>query len=252
MTALPSLNIPISVNTSKMDTDLREAERKMKASAQRMGRIRAAATPAVGALGGGAAGSILGGVAAAGGGSLAAVALAAAVPIYGMVRAFSAIEQSVQGANKALMESNQQFAANEVHLRRLARVETQIAAGQELAPARAFTAGMETSAGPGGVSRTIQMLEAFKTNLNSVAAWWGAFIETGNLEIADLEKQLAEASPYEARQIEEQIRMLGRLRGGEFGRAGEIAVSRESFQPVFADQYAEQILKQLREMNGKF
>ena len=250
MSALPSLNIPIAVNTSRMESDLRDAERKMKASAARMGRIRAATTPAVGALGGGAVGSVLGGVAAAGGGSLAALGLAAAVPIYGLARAFTAIQDSATGALKAMQEGNQQFAANQVHMQRLVRAEAGAAGGQELNLARSFTAG---AMGGGGATVTGMQTwwESMKTNLNSVAAWWGSFIETGSTEMADLEKQLAEASPYEARQILDQIRMLRDLQSGAFGEAGQLAVRTDTAALGDRNLYEYQTLKQLREMNGK-
>jgi len=68
MSALPTLNIPVVVNTAQVEPAMKKVEKTVADSAARIGKIRTAMMPGLGALGAGPAGGVLGGLGGLGGG----------------------------------------------------------------------------------------------------------------------------------------------------------------------------------------
>jgi hypothetical protein len=161
----------------------------------------------------------------------------------------NALADSATGAMEALQTHNQEFAANEEHLRRLIMLEAQRKGMTEFNPARYFAAG---SMGAGGktVSDTIKLIESATANLNATAAYYGALIETRDFQIAAYERDLASASPYEARQMMVEERLRRQMASGEMGVGAQFA-SRD-VGGLSRIQYEERTLRELRKLNEKY
>lgn len=153
MTAIPNLKVPITVQTDQVAPALRKAERDIAASAQRMSKIRAGITPALGAAGTGALGGLLGGLGSAGLGTAAVGIGALALPFAGAARALDSLESASKGAGAALDEfgrtGKQTFTATSAQLVRLAELERSMTARATFGQSFAIGAG---AGGPQAVS----------------------------------------------------------------------------------------------------
>lgn len=128
MTAVPHLNIPLTVTTNTVAPSLKKAETEIKSSAQRMSKIKSFLTPALGAAGGGPAGGIMGslmGAGPVGAGLMAATAVITPFMMAGKI--MDSLQADVQGAGEALRNfkdsGEQSFAVNSKLLETMAAME---------------------------------------------------------------------------------------------------------------------------------
>jgi len=145
MSALPTLNIPVVVNTEQVPAAMKKVEKTVADSAARIGKIRTAIMPGLGALGAGPVGGVLGGLGSLGGGfGAAAIGIGMGLaPFLAASKMMSIFERESKGAGEALKQFNetgaQTFAANSAILRRLAEVETMTKRAGAPSMAQAFT-----------------------------------------------------------------------------------------------------------------
>lgn len=144
MTALPTLNIPVVVNTAQVEPAMKKVEKTVADSAARIGKIKAAVMPGLGALGAGPLGGVLGGVAGTGtiGMGIAGVGAAFMAPILAATKLQDALNAQTKGAAQAFEEYKrtgvQTAQINSVLLERLATLEKQQAGGQPMGFMAAF------------------------------------------------------------------------------------------------------------------
>lgn len=252
MTALPTLNIPVTVNTSGVDPAMRKVEARMKKSAERISKIRGAATPALGAVGGGAVGGLAGGLGQLGGfGAAASIGMiGASLPVMAASRLLSAMKDSTNGASEALARFQKTgellMGANSIQLRQLAMAEAGYKGVSQTTLGGAFLTGSRGASGamtqPGELE---QKAMDFGTVLEGYAAWWGAFLSGGSRDMADLQRELAMASEYQAQEVQKRINAT---RDFETRFSGRIAADPTNPWNNVREQ---QMLEQLRQMNGK-
>lgn len=208
MSAIPHLNIPLTVQTDQVAPAMKKAEREIKSSTERMSKIKAVLMPGLGAAGAGPLGGVLGGASGAlGGGALAIGALA--LPFFAASKAMDTLRSEVQGAGDALKQfretGKQNFAPNPVLLKDLADMEGRMAQDSKLGlmgTLFAATSNGGTAGGPEMAARTLQgfLTEAF---VSVVAHLTGA-----SADMADLQGQLAVAGPGQAEYLKGEIEKL--------------------------------------------
>ena len=180
MTAkLPALKIAASVNTSQMNQGLKEAERKTKASAERIARTRATLQPGLGAVGAGPLAGILGG-AFGGEAAMGGIAVGGGLAAFlSLTKAFDAMVDAANGAGEAFQkfQATGELAAgmNSAVLETLARFEERNKAQPGVA---GFGAGLVF--GSGGQKT---MLEQFGSEAKKLPGMFGAYL--GKLFTAD-------------------------------------------------------------------
>lgn len=145
MSALTTLNIPVTVHTDQVAPAMKKVEKTVADSAARIGKIKAAVMPGLGALGAGPLGGVLGGVAGTGtiGMGIAGVGAAFMAPILAATKLQDALDAQTRGASQAFQEYKktgiQTAQINSVLLERLAAIEKQQAGGRPMG----FMAGFE-------------------------------------------------------------------------------------------------------------
>lgn len=207
MSALPNLNIGVTVNTEQVPKALAKVETQVKESAARMSKVRAS----IGAIGGAIGAGPLGGAGSALGGQIGGglgVGLAGAGLAFGFAqRMEQEVRSSVKGAAAALDEfrktGEQTFAANSVILQRQAQMEASFGQGQ-----RGFGAGFATGISGG---------EAFQYyGLSEMSTQIGAFVgglvgSMGNLQDAFDAAALSIAGEGVAQQMEKERKQREKL-----------------------------------------
>lgn len=184
MAVLPKVHIPVTVDTKGVDTGLKSAEAKVRASTSRMARTvatapaapsrtgaigRAATSAAFSKIGGGPLGGIVGAAGTAG---------APAAGVAGMLLLANTIDQALRqvstGATEALRTFNetgkQTFAANENVLRALANLEKRQESAGRGGFTEAFIASSAARTGGGGAG----VLSEFGTGGRLLMAGIGA------------------------------------------------------------------------------
>jgi hypothetical protein len=198
MSALPTLNIPVVVNTAQVDP-----------------AIRTAVMPGLGALGAGPLGGVLGGVAGTGtiGMGIAGVGAAFMAPILAATKLQDALNAQTKGAAQAFEEYKktgvQTAQLNAVLLERLANLEKQQAGGRPMG----FMAAFEQA--------NISVNQAnFSEGMSN---WWqkratetGAFLGTmaggGTAAEAALEAQISTAGQGVALQAQAELNRYRQLK----------------------------------------
>jgi len=208
MSALPTLNIPVVVNTEQVPAAMKKVEKTVADSASRIGKIKAAVMPGLGALGAGPLGGVLGGVAGMGGAGMGIAGVGAAfmAPILAANRLQDALDAQTKGAAQAFEEYRktgvQTAQLNAVLLERLAALEKQQAGGRPMG----FMAAFEQA--------NIAVNNA--TFSEGMSQWWqkratemGAFIGTvaggGTVREASLEAQISTAGQGVAMQAKAEL-----------------------------------------------
>ena len=209
MSALPTLNIPVVVNSEQVPAAMKKVEKTVADSAARIGKIRTAIMPGLGALGAGPVGGVLGGLGSLGGGfGAAAIGIGMGLaPFLAASKMMSIFERESKGAGEALKQFNetgaQTFAANSAILRRLAEVETMTKRAGAPSMAQAFTGAFAAGgAEVGSVEYMANSLDEFSTQL---AAYTGALLGGKGFQQASLEAQLSTAGEVRARDIQRQM-----------------------------------------------
>jgi hypothetical protein len=217
MTAITPLKIPITVNTSQVAPAMKQVEKTVANSAQRISQIRGAITPALGGLGLGQGASMLGGFTQLGGGAGGAaaaggaLALGMAAPIVVANKYFETMANSTKGASDALRQFNetgrQQYAANSVVLQQYADIEQR--AKQIMGSEMTSIVGnfMTTAAGGGAApTRLEQELMVIKEGYKGISAFLGTLIGGGSMREAGLQEQLTGTlSESEAQRLKMEI-----------------------------------------------
>lgn len=216
MTAITPLKIPITVNTSQVAPAMKQVEKTVANSAQRISQIRGAITPALGGLGLGQGASMLGGFTQLGGGAGGAaaaggaLALGMAAPIMGANKYFETMANSTKGASDALRQFNetgrQQYAANSVVLQQYADIEQR--AKQLMGGEMTSIVGNFLTAAGGGASPTRfeQELMVIKEGWKGIGAFLGTLIGGGSMREAGLQEQLTGTlSESEAQRLKMEI-----------------------------------------------
>lgn len=238
MTAVPNVNVPITVQTDQVAPAMKKVEKEVAASAGRISKIRAAMQPTLGAAGAGPLGGLIGGLGGAGLGGAAVGIGAAILPFVAASRAMDTLESASKGAAAALAEfkatGNQTFTGNVVMLERLAAIEKQITTrttfGQAFAVGAAAPGTVDTL---GGLGRAWNAAGAGLGGLASAATGSGI---TVNEIIAAMSLQMAtnenEARRAQARLIfDQQQRIAIQTRTGGLG-AGPVGTLRDLFGAV--------------------
>ena len=208
MSAIPHLNIPLTIVTDQVAVGMRKAEAEIKASAQRMAKVKAAMMPALGAVGGGQLGGLLGGAGATlGGGALAIGAIA--LPFLAASKAMDILKQQVTGAGdalKTLQETGKQnFAPNAVLLRSLAQTESRMQQDSRLGLLGTTFAATNMGGVAGGPEMLARTLDGFFTEMFVSIA---AHLTGSSAALADLQGQLAVAGPGQAEYLQAEIEKL--------------------------------------------
>jgi hypothetical protein len=218
MSALPTLKIPVVVNTEQVPVAMKKVERTVADSAQRISRIRASITPSLGALGAGPVGGMLSGVGGLGGGFAgAAVGIGLGMaPFLAASKMMKIFEAESKGATDALAKFNetgtQVFAANSTILKRLADMEQQTARGKTPSLAQAFTGAFATGAEESTVGYIARTLDEFSSQ---VAAYTGAVLSGKGTVVAGMEAELATAGEARAKDVNRAIREQKRIEEAE-------------------------------------
>jgi len=208
MSAIPHLNIPLTVQTNQVAPAMKKAEREIKASTERMSKIKAVLMPSLGAAGAGPLGGVLGGASGAlGGGALAIAAIA--IPFLAASKAMDTLRSEVSGAGEALKHfretGKQNFAPNAVLLKSLADMESRLQNDSKLGligTTFAATSQGGTAGGPEMAARTLQgfFTEAFVSVM--------AHLTGSSAAMADLQGQLSVAGPGQAEYLQGEIEKL--------------------------------------------
>lgn len=232
---IPNLKIPVTIDASGLEGDLRKAEMRMKKSAERVAKIRSAATPALGALGGGALGGIAGGLGQFGlaGGAVGLGAIAAAAPFLIANRVIDAFAAATKGSTEALEQFQRTgvnaTGINSVMLETLAKLEKraqEAASGPTLT--QSFLAGAGTDA-----NVIVQSMEGIKNFSKEFAAFMGALTSGKSYQQAQTVSQLATANEAEAQRLRERIEM--ERRAAEIGFTPEGNMT-SNMNPIWAVQ----------------
>jgi len=204
---IPNLKIPVTIDASGLEGDLRKAEARMKASAKRVSQMRAAATPAFGALGGGALGGVAGGLSQLGaGGTIAgAGAMALAAPMLIAERVISAFSEATRGSTEALRQFRETgintTQMNTVMLEILSSMESR---AQKLADAPSVFQSFLTGTG-GEMNSILQWAKEFMEGLRALSAGIGAITSGKSFGEAFLAMQLPAANESYAQQLRTEM-----------------------------------------------
>lgn len=218
MSALPTLNIPVVVNTAQVEPAMKKVEKTVADSAARIAKTRAAIMPGLGALGAGPVGGVLGGLGGLGAGfGAGAIGIGLGLaPFLAASRMVKIFENETKGASEALRQFNetgtQTFAANSELLKRFAEMEQQAQRAKTPSLSQAFTGGFASGADESTVAYIARSLDEFSTQ---VAAFTGAFVSGKSLPIATMEAQLATAGEARAKDVSRAIREQQRIEQAE-------------------------------------
>lgn len=218
MSALPTLNIPVVVNTEQVPVAMRKVEKTVADSAARIGKIRASIMPGLGALGAGPVGGVLSGLGGLGSGfGAGAIGIGLGLaPFLAASKMMKVFENESKGASEALSKFNetgtQVFAANSTILKRLAEMEQTAARSKTASLGQAFTGAFASGAEESTVGYIARSLDEFSTN---VAAYTGALLAGKSPEIAGMEAQLSTAGEARAKDINRAIREQQRIEEAE-------------------------------------
>jgi len=218
MSALTTLNIPVTVHTDQVAPAMKKVEKTVADSAARIGKIRTAMMPGLGALGAGPVGGVLGGLGGLGGGfGAGAIGIGLGLaPFLAASRMVKIFENETKGASDALKQFNatgtQTFAANSELLKRFAEMEQQAQLAKTPSLAQAFTGGFATGADESTVGYIARSLDEFSSQ---VAAYTGAVLAGKSLPIAGMESELATAGESRAKDINRAIREQQRIEQAE-------------------------------------
>lgn len=228
MPSLPKIHVPVVVSTEGVDTGLKQAEAKMRASARRMERVSAKPSAAQGVLKAGAQSALsLGGFGAIGGAAGAAgtagIAIAGALsPLIVAGQIMETMNNATKGASEALAKfkttGEQTVAANSVILERLAIMEKQVASTKGNGFMAGFIGGsadVNTGRAGGAVTWAQQMQEG----ATIAGAGLGAFLSGKSLEQIRNEMALSVANEAGASQIQQRMAEQQRIDMAE-GRGG--------------------------------
>jgi hypothetical protein len=219
MSALTTLNIPVTVHTDQVAPAMKKVEKTVADSAARIGKIKAAVMPGLGALGAGPLGSVLGGVAGTGtiGMGIAGVGAAFMAPILAATKLQDALNAQTKGAAQAFEEYKktgmQTAQLNSVLLQRLATLEKQQAGGQPMGFMAAFEQA-NISVANANIRTGVQSAEG-------IGGWWsktgtevGAFLGSvaggADIQEAFMEAKLSTAGEGVARQTSAELEQYRR------------------------------------------
>jgi hypothetical protein len=232
---VPNIKVPVTVDASGVDGQLRKVERKFKDSQQRLSKARAAATPAFGALGGGALGGIAGGIGQLGfgGGVAGAGLLAAAAPLLVANRVIEAFATATKGSTEALKQFRDTgvnvTGINSALLETLAAMEARaqkIAGGPTLA--QAFLGGAGTDS-----NMLLEGASLLKDGALGLSAAVGAITSGKTFQEAFLAMQLPTAGESRGEQLKLEMEQAAMQR-----KPGESALldigAAGGFGPVFS------------------
>ena len=224
MSAIPQLNIPVTVNTAQVAPAMRKVEKTIEDSSKRIAESAKRMAPAMGIFGGGPAGAAISSLAGMGrvGGVAAAGIGAVALPMMALSKMADEVAQTVRGAGAALQQfeetGKQNFAANSTVLKILADIEKNLAGEKRLGISGAMAVGAGEGAGIFGDAWNGIMGMA-----ESSAAWWGSMFGSQEeisfaglsraLEEADLKSELVGASEGRSKEIEAELLYIQRERG---------------------------------------
>lgn len=205
MTALPNLNVPITVQTDQVAPAMKKVEQQVSASAARMSKIRAAMQPALGVAGAGPLGGLIGGLGASGLGGAAIGIGAATLPFAGAARALDSLESSTRGAGAALEEfrktGKQTFTGSAAMLERLAAIESQMRPRTTFGQAFGAAAAGENI---GGLSTGARVWNAMGAGLGGLFGALGGQGTSVNEVIAEMQMQIA-STEDEARRAQARL-----------------------------------------------
>lgn len=224
MSAIPTMHIPIVVNTEQVAPAMKKVEKTITDSAQRIGKIRGALNPALGALGGGPVGGLLSGLGSLGGGAGAgAIGIGLAVaPFMAAQKIIDGFASSTKGAREALDNFNktgeQTFAANSAVLRALANMEQSAQdASRNPSLKQAFAGGFGMAgnqADPGAIRDWASSLDAFTSQ---ASAFLGAGVGGASLEQSVNAARISTANEVQSRDIARQMREEDRITKSIYG-----------------------------------
>jgi hypothetical protein len=221
---VPTIKVPVTVDASGVEGQLRKAEKAFKDSERRLARVRSAATPALGALGGGALGGVAGGLGqlGIGGAAVGAGAMAAAAPVLIAQRMISAFAEATKGSTEALQKFRETgINTTQMNSTMLEILSSMEARAQKLAEAP--SAFQSFLAGAGSETNGIlQALEGMSEGLNGFAAFIGALTSGKSFREAFLAMQLPSAGESRGEQIRAEMEQIAAQRqrftdvGGSF------------------------------------
>jgi hypothetical protein len=211
----------VTVDASGVEGQLRRAEKAFKDSERRLARVRSAATPALGALGGGALGGVAGGLGQLGfgGAAVGAGAMAAAAPVLIAQRMISAFAEATKGSTEALQKFRETGVnTTQMNSTMLEILSSMEARAQKLAEApsafQSFLAGAGTE-----TNGILQALESMSEGLNGVAAFIGALTSGKSFREAFLAMQLPSAGESRSEQLKAEMDAIA-LQRQRFQEAG--------------------------------
>jgi hypothetical protein len=238
MSAIPNLKVPITVQTDQVAPAMRKVEREVAASANRISKIRAAMTPALGAAGAGPLGGLLGGLGGAGLGGAAVGIGAGILPFAGAARALDSLESNTRGAGAALEEfrktGKQTFTSNAAMLQQLAALEAQLKPRATFGQAFGAAAAGDNVAGLSTAARVWNAMGAGLGSLVGAATGQGTSI---NEVISQMQFQMAatedEARRAQARLIFDQMQRRQTQQNFNITSNGPIGLTRELLGAVY-------------------
>ena len=228
MSALPTLNIPVVVNTEQVPAAMKKVEKTVSDSAARIGKIKAAVMPGLGALGAGPLGGVLGGVAGTGaiGMGIAGVGAAFMAPILAATKLQDALDAQTKGASQAFEEYKktgvQTAQLNAVLLERLANLERQQAGGRPMGFMAAFE---QANISVNQANFSEGMSNWWQKRATETGAFVGALLGGGTATEAALEAQISTAGEGVARQSKAELDRYRMLK-----QAGLVGPTAESAQ----------------------
>lgn len=210
MSAIPNLKIPVTVVTDQVAPAMKKVEKEISESAARIGKMKSAAMPALGALGAGPLGGILGGISGMGGAGMGIAGIGAAflAPILASAKLQDALAAQAKGAGQAFeqfKETGAQTAQmNSVLLQRLAQLEPRLSGSKPMGFMAAFeNADIAVNNGSfEGIS------DWWSKRMTEAGALLGSLYGGGSLDRAILEAKLSTAGEGVAQQTAAQIAAL--------------------------------------------
>lgn len=208
MSALPTLNIPVTVQTAQVEPAMKKVEKTVADSAARIGKIKAAVMPGLGALGAGPVGGVLGGLAGMGpvGMGIAGVGAAFMAPILAATKLQDALDAQTKGAAQAFEEYKktgvQTAQLNAVLLERLANLEKQQAGGRPMGFMAAFE---QANISVNQANFSEGMSNWWQKRSTETGAFVGALLGGGTMTEAALEAQISTAGEGVARQSKAEL-----------------------------------------------
>ena len=208
MSALPTLNIPVVVNTEQVPAAMKKVEKIVADSASRIGNIKAAVMPGLGALGAGPLGGVLGGVAGMGGAGMAVAGVGAAftAPILAANKLQDALDAQTKGAAQAFEEYKktgvQTAQMNAVLLERMAGFEKQQAGAR---PMGFFAAFAQANEAQNSLDFNEGMATYWQKRFTEAGAYLGSTLGGGTATEASLEAQISTAGQGVAMQAKAEL-----------------------------------------------